>query len=556
MNMLREALLLLRQSRGKKERGLQARLFAFFALFSAALVGAALIVMTLAGAFGVAGQRHVAWLESETGHLQDSVANDFGKLSLRGVAFANALSESIGAWAQENGIQGTETAASPELIEKLLSAQADTLLDTLDNNVCSGVFLILEPPGASPGSGKRAGLYFKRTETNNLTVVESKTHCLRGPASVARENGIELMGQWRMDFDISGMRVYGKALDSARQNSGVDLSRNYYWSSRYLLDGDSEHGMMLCVPLVSREGTVYGLCGMNVSAMLFKRQYIPAGVRFPRVFAALATADGESLNTGEGMMAGNSYMSSSTNGLLRHEGTRGGLSAWRSEEGELFVGRAQPLRLYPESSPFSGEKWALAVLIPATDWDSVAREGRLMLYGALAALLAFSVLAAVFVSRRYIRPVAAALELMATDNRNNLEKTQITEIDDLLEHLRAMDEKHRTLDEEKESLAAELEEARRLAEQQGASATASPVSVAYAQFLKNLETLTASERTVFDKYMDGLSAAEIAKALFISPRTVKYHNSHIYEKLGVSSLKELKLYVNTIREFYDAPRKG
>jgi DNA-binding CsgD family transcriptional regulator len=142
---------------------------------------------------------------------------------------------------------------------------------------------------------------------------------------------------------------------------------------------------------------------------------------------------------------------------------------------------------------------------------------------------------------------------MATDNRHSLEKTQITEIDDLLEHLRALDEKHRTLDEENVSLTAELEEARRLAEQQGSSAAASPVSVAYAQFLKNLETLTASERTVFDKYMDGLSAAEIAKALFISPRTVKYHNTHIYEKLGVSSLKELKLYVNTIRELYNAP---
>jgi DNA-binding CsgD family transcriptional regulator len=329
----------------------------------------------------------------------------------------------------------------------------------------------------------------------------------------------------------------------------MDLSRRYYWSSRYLIDGDSEHGMMLCVPLVSRDGAVYGLCGMNVSAMLFKRQYVPAGARFPRVFAALAAADGAHLNTGEGMMAGNSYMSSSTNGLLRHEGTRGGLSAWRSEEGDLFVGQARPLRLYPESSPFSSEKWALAVLLPATNWDLVAREGRVMLYGVLAALLAFSMLAAVFISKRYIRPVAAALELMTTDNRDSLEKTQITEIDDLLEHLRAMDE-------EKESLAAELEAAKRLAEQQGPSAAALPVSVAYAQFLKNLETLTASERTVFDKYMDGLSAAEIAKALFISPRTVKYHNTHIYEKLGVSSLKELKLYVNAIKEFYDAPQKG
>jgi DNA-binding NarL/FixJ family response regulator len=48
--------------------------------------------------------------------------------------------------------------------------------------------------------------------------------------------------------------------------------------------------------------------------------------------------------------------------------------------------------------------------------------------------------------------------------------------------------------------------------------------------------------------MDNLTAREIAKKLFITMSTVKFHNKNIYSKLGVSSLKELMVYVNLMRE--------
>jgi DNA-binding CsgD family transcriptional regulator len=170
--------------------------------------------------------------------------------------------------------------------------------------------------------------------------------------------------------------------------------------------------------------------------------------------------------------------------------------------------------------------------MPSEDWETITYRSRVFFYGTLAALLALSIFAAVFISRRYIRPVVSALEIIKTDERKNLPKTRITEIDDLLAYLSV-------LDEEKENLTAELEDAKL----ESAGHTA-----AYEQFLANLETLTITEQAVFNLYMKNLSAPQIANKLFVSINTIKFHNRNIYAKLGISSLKELKLYVSMMKE--------
>lgn len=550
--MFHEALLLLRRAGREKARTLQARLFLFFLLFAVALVGAGFLILTLAGVFNAAADRHITWLDTESEHLQANVSGDFNELSLRGAALAGTISSNISRWAERNGITEseitkgvpalTDSLSRRELIENLLSEQAGILLSTLNNNVCSGVFIILDDAvhlsGDNP-SGTRAGIYFKRTATSNVSALSSKIYCLRGPAPIARANKTELLGQWRAEYTASDIEFFGTALDAARQNSGTDISRLYYWSERYLLEDDSEHCVRLCVPLIARDGTVYGLCGLEVSAMLFKNLYSPSRAEYPRVFAALAPLVQGGFDTGAGLLAGNSYLASRTNGLFRAEAQRNGGVTWYADDGMTYTGRVEQLTLYPAASPFADKAWALAILMPETDWKTVTRQSNIIFYGTIAALLAASLLAAVFISRRYIRPVVSALELLKTDSRAKLPKTRIAEIDDLLEYLSALDEQRKILDEQNVNLAAELEDAKR--------GTTGPVA-AYKQFRRNLETLTITEHAVFNLYMKNLSAQQIADKLFVSINTIKFHNRNIYSKLDISSLKELKIYVGMMKE--------
>jgi DNA-binding CsgD family transcriptional regulator len=54
-----------------------------------------------------------------------------------------------------------------------------------------------------------------------------------------------------------------------------------------------------------------------------------------------------------------------------------------------------------------------------------------------------------------------------------------------------------------------------------------------------LDALTPSERRVAQLVAQGLTNRQIAHFLFVSPRTVTTHLTHIYQKIGLSSRSEL-----------------
>ena len=61
----------------------------------------------------------------------------------------------------------------------------------------------------------------------------------------------------------------------------------------------------------------------------------------------------------------------------------------------------------------------------------------------------------------------------------------------------------------------------------------------YEFFVCNLATLTPTEYRIYELYLEGKTAAEIAGIIGITDNTMKYHNKNIYSKLGISSRKQL-----------------
>ena len=66
---------------------------------------------------------------------------------------------------------------------------------------------------------------------------------------------------------------------------------------------------------------------------------------------------------------------------------------------------------------------------------------------------------------------------------------------------------------------------------------------AFQTFVAGIPTLTKTERRIFDGYAAGLRTREIAQQLDIKDSTLRFHNKNIYDKLGVSSLKQLQQFV-------------
>ena len=54
------------------------------------------------------------------------------------------------------------------------------------------------------------------------------------------------------------------------------------------------------------------------------------------------------------------------------------------------------------------------------------------------------------------------------------------------------------------------------------------------------DELTAQERQIARRASDGQSNREIGAELFLSPRTVEWHLSKVFTKLGISSRRQLR----------------
>lgn len=60
-----------------------------------------------------------------------------------------------------------------------------------------------------------------------------------------------------------------------------------------------------------------------------------------------------------------------------------------------------------------------------------------------------------------------------------------------------------------------------------------------ALFREGLPRLTPKEQEIYDRYIAGMTTAQIMEQLSIKENTLKFHNKNIYSKLGVSSRKQL-----------------
>mgnify|MGYP003502341155 FL=1 len=98
-----------------------------------------------------------------------------------------------------------------------------------------------------------------------------------------------------MEFNISGQDYFDYVMNTARNNPDLPLSRLYYWTECVTLKGNSESGYLLCVPLRSYDGTVFGLCGIEISDRMFKSLYSPNSDTYDNMFSVVATYDSKKI---------------------------------------------------------------------------------------------------------------------------------------------------------------------------------------------------------------------------------------------------------------------
>lgn len=530
-------------------------------LFGYMLALAVLLVATLVGGLWMFGRFYSAQkdtreaLDLQMDVFEKDVFQHFDHLAAAGIRLSEDTTELLEDFFKEENITFEQLTDSEHQIRALQQRMIDPLHDTLRQEDCSGVFVLLDATVNTALAGaenSRTGLYL---QVNGYESSDDSVLLYRGQAQVAKNVGIMPHRKWRQEFDATHFPEY----EVLMREAALPLEKTYRFTELFTLPGTSEKAMLVVVPVIGSDGTVYGLCGYEISQSYFMA-YHAQMTKIRRLTGLVTTGDAEQMDTAVGLSCGvaQGYYRA-PQGLLRVKEMKNGMLCF---EGDAvpYVGVQRSLRLSPNN-----EDYMLSVLMLKSDYDSVVR--RQVLQSILLCLLVgfFAVQSCLFFSRRFLKPVINGLEQIKSNDRAQVQ-TRVTEINDLFAYLaerdrdyedalRLLEEEKQQAQAEKERLQGEYEKAQNKYEAAYAKiyrmeAVSKPEinTEEYEIFLEGIQNLTPTERRIFDYYLSGKTVSEIMEISSIKESTLRYHNHHIYSKLGVKSLKQLLRYAEQMQQ--------
>ena len=470
-----------------------------------AIMSGLFLILSFTGVFSAERNKYRVFLQNELGHAAQEAVRDYDALSVAGVSLGERLTEQIEKTLGDHGLSPADLKNNPQYLEPVLSQTVGLMCSALEKSKSSGIFLTLDAtinPALINAECSRAGLFLKNMEPNVINVTFPTIRLLKGPVTIARQEGLDLLPQWQMEFTVQQGDFFFTTIDAA-QNAGrnLPLSRLYYWNPGCLLPGCYDKAMLLCAPLIASDGTVMGVCGYEISAMLFKLQYTPDDSPYKRAVTMLAPFVDNTLDVSRALFAGHfTDAPARDDGFLSIKDPVNGIVSYIASDGTSYSGLHQSINLYPKGSAFFDQQWAIAVLNPSRDLSAKFTQQNRLIQILLITLFIIGIGMAALLSRRHAAPMVDALHKAQAD--------------------------------------AFLGRAQEIAQ----------ISSLVQSFTENLKTLTPAERSVFDLYLQECTAREIAEKLCLSINTIKTHTKHIYDKMNVSSRKELLLYVKMIQE--------
>lgn len=529
-------------------RRLMLYLFAFMFFFALLIT----MLLFLFGAIDPIGSEMERALKNQLENSADFIEEQSNNQAAYAVAFSKQLTAAVRDELTDSGIPFDQLHNNPDA----LTSMQDRIFEIVYNNMqlvpCSGAFCFLNTTvnDTLPDESYQ-GLYLKFANLYAENTIHNDVCLYRGFSSIARENNINLHSTWQLETR-KGLFPEVDTLMSSRSGS---ISKAYFLTSVYRLPDTWENVRLLCIPVFDSRGTTIGVCGFEISNLYFMLSHKASETEQSHIFCALLDRSSDGY---VGQIAGNqSGYFPPVDSVFTVENN---LSLTVFHSGDIeFIGKMRELTVGTTTH-------VVAVMLPAEEYQDLVKTAQLKI-AAILFIAAFAILAvALWGSKKYVAPILKDLERIKDGTGLEQGSSRVLEIGDLFAFLEQQDREHEaalsTLHQEKleaqirqERLQNELHQANSEYE----SAQTEIARLAYSRkqeidpddfqyFLKGISQLTPTEQKVFNLYLEGKNAKEIIAILGVTENTLKFHNKNIYNKLGVSSRKQLLRYATLMKQ--------
>lgn len=506
------------------------------------------LTMVLLNLFGFINSANVqimrdldAWLTNSA----DSIEQDCDELAACAISFSHQLESQIQDFLIEQQLQFDDLQDNTQALTDLQQKLYDTVYLNMQVAPASGAFYILNTTVNSTSETPLFnGIYLKYVNLSSENTVNNDFALYRGSYATGNENNLTFHSGWnnenRTDFFADCESVFSVGVHYAL-STVVEIPETW------------ENARYIYVPLRDWQDRIIGVCGFEISDLLFRLSYKLDDSRWGQLVCGLIDQQQGSYS---GQFSSNHYQASSSFRITaKKDYTQFDFGA------EDCVGAVKEIFL-------GNDTFSVAVMMPRAQYQKFVRDGQLQNAMIFFGLGILALASCVIMSHRYVSPILKRIEQVKA-NEISSDPTNIREIEDLFAFLAARDEAYEErleeLEQERKSAEANASQTQKdyqtalrqldlvqgELEQLAAAQRREIVLEEYEFFLCNLGTLTATEYKVYELYLAGKNAKQIVEILGISENTLKYHNKNIYSKLGISSRKQMLRFA-ALKQHQDA----
>lgn len=431
-------------------------------------------------------------------------------LSMRCISLSEASGKALESYFYKNGIFSNRLSDSPEHLNAAKDELTDILKEEMLRTECSGAFVVLNTASGKSDTSK-PGVYIRRDFSDDSLVVFYEDSAFTG----AKENYSP--EKHEPGFNPALFPEYDRLIN---KTSETPQEESYYTTGIITIPGTSEKAMMIILPVRSSDGTVLGICGFEINETSFE-VYHSQPSTFDNLVCVFSKTQNREIDISKSFTNCTAKSSCLPEGTLKTESFCKKLHTFKNENSE-YIGTLRNTGMSHDNA----RPYTLAVMIPKNDYNKIFFKNFLHFIILTILLLLVSITCCSYFSKRYISPIIKKLEKFKNaETGEETDGATYAEIEDLFAFLKSKED--------------ELSEAQSKVDRLSYSRKSEIDPDDYENFKTGLKMLTKSERNIFDMYLSGKTAKEITEAVGIKERTLKFHNSNIYSKLGVRNLKEL-----------------
>ena len=353
----------------KQSVGMQRKLMLYWVSMILVVFAAVILLLSIAGAFSQNDEQLHEVMELQLKNTQDSLASRLDRLTAQSLNLSKELSREIEGELVREGISLQEVNDDSERLLKLQQIMYPLVNTTLQTANCNGAYVILNATANTTlevADHSRSGLYLRYTNLSASNPVAPTVVYFRGIPDIARQKDLELHNRWNLEFDTDQIPGCRELMDTPLDRP----AQRYFWSRRIDLKDTWESAMLLCVPIVGSDGSVYGVCGVELSALYFQLSYPAAEGQFGSAVTVLAPIQDSRLLLSDGLVGSvNGTYLDGQETLAIHQGRY---------YNEYDTGAERYIGLHQTISISKGETedtaWATAILIPQDSYAAYTAE--------------------------------------------------------------------------------------------------------------------------------------------------------------------------------------